>query len=141
MEPSSRTPHQPPPNTPPDLGAGDLTRDVIDHAKTLFRDELELARTEIKQEAREFTRDSVLLGGAGLLAFYSVTFMLIAIMYWIDLALPIGLSAFIVALIVALIAAPLGFVGWTRMKKANYEPERTVRTIKEGAQWAGQQLS
>lgn len=130
------------PQTPPPLtdsaepSIGDLVSDISKDLSQLVRDEIELAKAEIKQESTKAGKAAGMLAGAGyaghlvlVLASFTAVF---ALAHVVDLAW----AALIVTVIWAIVAAVLYTTGRKRMRTVNLKPEQTVETLKEDARWA-----
>jgi uncharacterized membrane protein YqjE len=113
---------------------GQLTSQVTSDVSELFRQEIELAKTEIQQEARQAGKGAGMFGGAGVAAHLALLFASLALMFLLDEAIPIGWAAFVVAVIYVGIAAVLMAVGRQEFRRVS-GPSRTVETVKEDAQW------
>ncbi|MDQ1084809.1 MULTISPECIES: phage holin family protein [Microbacterium] len=105
---------------------GEVTRDM----STLMRQELALAKAEVRESATQSAKGAGLLGGAGYAAGMAVLFLSIAL--WAALATLVGegWSAVIVAVIWAVIGAILFTVGRTQLKKVQGVPQ-TAATLQE----------
>lgn len=105
---------------------GEVTRDM----STLMRQELALAKAEVKDSATKSAKGAGLLGGAGYAAGMVVLFLSIAL--WEALALLIGhaWSAVVVAVIWAVIAGILFAIGRNRLKTVQGVPQ-TAATLQE----------
>ena len=105
---------------------GEVTRDL----STLMRQEIALAKAELKETATTTAKGAGLLGGAGYAAAMAVLFLSIAA--WAGLANLIGggWSGLVVAVVWAIIAAVLYSVGRKQMKQVKGAPQ-TVETLEE----------
>jgi hypothetical protein len=105
---------------------GEVTRDL----STLMRQEVALAKAELKETATTTAKGAGLLGGAGYAAAMAVLFLSIAA--WAGLANLIGggWSGLVVAVVWAIIAAVLYSVGRKQMKQVKGAPQ-TVETLEE----------
>lgn len=111
------------------LGAlfSDATRDV----STLVRNEIELAKSELKINALHAVKGSGALIVAGALAFFAFPFLSVALAYGIHaLGLGLGWSFLIVGGGYLLLAILLGLLGVVFFKKVR-PPQRTIRTTQE----------
>jgi len=115
---------------------GDLIGEVTSDLSTLMRQELELAKAEMKVEASKAGKAGGMLAGAGVAANLMLVFLSIALMWALDEVMPLGWAALIVAVLWGLVAALLGLRGKRELKTINPKPERTVETLKEDVQWA-----
>lgn len=105
---------------------GDLTRDV----STLMRQEVELAKVELKESATKAGKGAGLLGGAAYAGHITMLFLSIAL--WLALGQLVGLgwSAVIVAVIWGIVAAVLAVKGRKELNTIKGMP-RTAETVKE----------
>lgn len=115
-----------------DASVGQLLGDVSRDFSTLMRQEVALAKAEVKEEATKAAKGAGMLAGAGYAGHMLVLFLSFAA-WWALAGVTnhIGLSALIVAIIWGVVAAALFVVGRSTMKKVNPKPERTVETVSE----------
>src|SRR3954471_4005467 len=110
---------------------GNLMGEVAKDLSTLMRQELELAKVEIKAEAVKAGTGAGLFGAAGFAGYMVLMFLSIAL--WWALSHLVGHSWS--ALIVAVIWGVIGFVAYTmgrkKFKEVNPKPERTVETLQQ----------
>lgn len=115
-----------------DVSVGQLLSDVSRDFSTLMRQEVALAKAEVKEEVTKAAKGAGMLGGAGYAGHMLVLFLSFAAWWGLAAATNhIGLSALIVAVIWGVIAATLFVVGRSTLKKVNPKPERTVETMGE----------
>jgi hypothetical protein len=115
---------------------GDLVGEVADDLTRLFRQELELAKVEAKQEATKLGKGAGMLAGAGLAAHVVVLFLSVALMLLLGRVMDLDLAALIVAVLWAVVAGILASVGRQRLRSAQLTLEETKATLKEDVQWA-----
>ena len=115
---------------------GDLLGRVTTDLSTLMRQEVALAKVEIKEEAVKTGKASGMLAGAGLVGYLVLVFLALALMFALDAVMPTGWAALITAAILGAIAAVLFVMGRKQLKQVNPKPEQTVETLKEDVQWA-----
>jgi hypothetical protein len=109
---------------------GDLLGEVTRDLSTLMRQEIELAKAELSQSAKQAGKGAGLLGGAGYAALMAVFFLSIALWWGLGHLIDNGWSAVVVAAIWGIIALILYLVGKKEMKSVKGAP-RTVETIKQ----------
>jgi uncharacterized membrane protein YqjE len=116
---------------------GELLKQLANETTTLVKQELELAKAEMREKAGKAGPGVGMWGVAGvtgLLALGSLTAFLILAL---DGAMPNWLAALIVGLVYAAIAGFLYLRGKQRVEEAGSPvPEQTVETLKEDVQWA-----
>lgn len=119
---------------------GDIISDVTTDLSTLVRQELDLAKTELKQELAKLGKGAGMFGGAGLAGVMTLFFLSFALVYLLDDWMPIELAALIVGVLWGVIAAVLALTGLKEIKAANPQLPTTQQTLKEDAQWAKNQV-
>jgi Putative Actinobacterial Holin-X, holin superfamily III len=110
---------------------GDLVSEVSNDLSTLMRQELALAKAEIKAEAAKTGKAAGMLGGAGFAGYMVALFVSIALWWALANGMDEGWAALIVAALWAIVGAVLYSMGRTRLKAVHPKPERTVQTLKE----------
>ncbi|WP_436787880.1 phage holin family protein [Yinghuangia sp. YIM S10712] len=110
---------------------GELFSDATRDMSTLVRNEIELAKSELKINAMHAVKGSGALIVAGALAFFAFPFLSVAIAYGIHaLGLGLGWSFLIVGGAYLLLAGLLALIGIVFFKKVR-PPQRTIRTTQE----------
>jgi hypothetical protein len=120
--------------TEPSLGelVGQTTKDL----STLVRKEIELAKTELSVEVGKAGKGAGMFGGAGVAGLYGLGFLSLAAMFGLGAVMPLGWAALIVAALYLVGAAILATTGKKAFSQVKPKPERTIKTLKEDAQWA-----
>ena len=118
-----------------ETSVGELIGNISNDLSTLFRQEVELAKAELKQEAAKAGKASGLLGGAGLAGYLVVVLLTGALVAALSNVLDPGWAALIVAVLWGIIGAVLYAGGRKKLKTVDPMPRRTVDTLKEDAQW------
>jgi len=114
---------------------GELIGNVSNDLSRLFRQEVELAKAEVKQEASKAGKAAGLLGGAAFAGYLAVLLLSFALVFALANVMDAGWAALIVAVIWGVVGAVLYAIGRKRLKEVDPMPHRTVDTIKEDAQW------
>ena len=112
--------------------AGELGQDL----SLLMRQEIMLARAEIKDEAVKAGKGAGMLGGAGYAAHLLVLFGSLAAVFGLAHVIGLAWAALAVTGFWALIAATLFLVGRQKLRSVQPRPQHTMETLKEDAQWA-----
>ena len=128
-------------STGDDRSLGQIVSDVSSDLSTLFRQELALAKTELKEEAGKAGKGAGMLGGAGLAGYFVLFFLSFALFELLNRWLAAALSALVVAVVWGIVAAVLASIGRKALKEANPQLPKTQQTLKEDAQWAKAQKS
>jgi hypothetical protein len=106
---------------------GQVTRDL----STLMRQELELAKVEIKTEATKAGKGAGMLGGAGFAGYMVLLFLSFALWWALVNAMDASWAALIVAALWGVIGAVLFARGRNELRSVNPKPERTVETVSQ----------
>jgi hypothetical protein len=106
---------------------GEVTKDL----STLMRQELELAKAELKVEAKKAGQGAGLFGAAGFAGYMVLLFLSFALLYVLNNAMDNGWAALIVALLWGVIGAVSFLMGRKRFQQVNPKPERTVETLQQ----------
>lgn len=114
---------------------GDLVKEVASDLSRLMRQELELAKAEVRDEAQQAGRGVGMLVAAGMAAFVTILFVSTALMWLLGTWMPLGWAALIVAVIWAIVGAVLYTTGRSRLRAVR-PPEKTMQTLKEDVEWA-----
>jgi hypothetical protein len=114
---------------------GELIGNISNDLSRLFRQEVELAKAELKEEASKAGKAAGMLGGAGFAGYLVIVLLSFALVFALSNVMDPGWAALIVAVIWAIIAAVLYANGRKKLKNVDPVPRRTVDTIKEDAQW------
>ena len=111
------------------VSVGALIGEVAKDMSTLMRQELELAKVELKVEAKKAGTGAGLFGAAGLAAFMTILFLSIALWWALSHLVGHSWSALIVAVLWGIVAAVAGLMGKKKFQQVNPKPERTVETL------------
>lgn len=110
---------------------GQLMGEVAKDLSTLMRQELELAKVEIKAEAVKAGTGAGLFGAAGFAAYFAVLFLSIALWWALSHLVGHSWSALIVAILWGIVAAVSALMGKKKFQQVNPKPERTVETLSQ----------
>ncbi len=115
---------------------GDLVSDLTGDLSKLMRQELELAKAEIRQEAVKAGKATGMLAAAGFAGYLTTVLLSLALVFALGAVMPLGWAALIVAALWGIAGAVLYTSGRAKLRTVNPKPERTVETLKEDAEWA-----
>jgi len=126
------------PDNQPEAGetsVGELIGNISNDLSQLFRQEVELAKAELKEEAAKAGKAAGMLGGAGFAGYLAIVLLSFALVFGLANVMDAGWAALIVAVIWLIVGAVLYSTGRKQLKTVDPMPRRTVETIKEDAQW------
>lgn len=117
----------------PERSLGQLFAEASRDLSSLVRDEIELAKSEIRRDVKNVATGGAMFGAAGFVAVLAVILLSIAAAYGlVALGLHPGWAFLIVAAVYLVVAVILALVGKQAVSKVG-PPERTIRTSKETA--------
>jgi len=120
---------------------GELTKGLSRDISTLVRQELDLARAEMREKAKTAGPGLGMFGGAGVFALAALGALTAFLILLLDLAMPAWAAALIVTALWAAVAGVLYVTGRERVKEAGRPvPEQTVETVKEDVDFAKEML-
>ena len=109
---------------------GDLLGEVTRDMSTLMRQEVELAKVELKQSATRAGKGTGMLAGAGVAGHFVLLFLSLALWWALGIVMGLGWSAVVVAVIWGIVAAVLASMGRKELKAIKGMPQ-TAETLQE----------
>ncbi len=109
---------------------GDLLGAVTRDMSTLMRQEVELAKVELKQSATRAGKGSGMLAGAGVAGHFVLLFLSLALWWALGNVMGLGWSAVVVAVIWGIVAAVLAAMGRKELNAIKGMPQ-TAETLQE----------
>jgi len=126
-----------------DRSIGELFGQLSQDMTLLFRQELQLARTEMSEKISQVTSNLVSVVAGGFVAYVGALALVAALILGLHEAADI--APWVSALIVGGIFAIAGYFmlnrGLKELKRVDLAPRRTVETLKDDVQWAKEQRS
>jgi uncharacterized membrane protein YqjE len=115
---------------------GDLVKQLAQDSGTLVRQEIALAKAELRQNVKSLVRDVAMIavgaviaavGGLVLVAFLVILLGSVLNNYW--------LGALIVGALFVIVGGALAMANLKKLQKEEVAPTRTLDTLKEDKQW------
>jgi hypothetical protein len=128
------------PSVGEDESLGELIAATTRDLSALMRTEVELAKTELKEEAAQAGRAGAMVGAGGLVGYLALLLVLLAAAWGIAEVLAPWAGLLIVGVVTGIVAAILITTGRKKLATVQVAPN-TVETLQEDVQWAKQQLS
>jgi predicted phage tail protein len=120
---------------------GALISGLLQDVRLLFSQEVDLAKHELMQKVSAVSGSAINIAIGAVLAMAG-TFVLVA---GLVLVLALFMPAWIAALVLALVLLGAGglilFIGVQKLKTMSYLPERTVRTVEDGARMVKERVT
>jgi len=120
-----------------DQPIAELLKQLASETTTLVRQELELAKAEMKEKGRKAGPGVGLIGAAGGMALLAAGALTAFLILTLDGFMPNWLAALIVAGVYGVIAGVLYTQGKEKVDDAGSPaPRQTIETVKEDVEWA-----
>jgi hypothetical protein len=120
---------------PRDESIGQLIGEVAGDVSKLFRQEVALAKAELKEEAAKAGKAGGMLAGAGFAGYMVAVLLSLAAVFGLGEVMPLGWAAVLIAVVWAIVGGALYAMGRKRMKDVDPTPHQTIETLREDAQW------
>ena len=115
---------------------GDLVATATKDLSVLVKQEVALAKAEIKRDVAHAGAGAGLFGGAGITGLFGLLFVSVSAAYGLEwLGVPLGCAFFTVGALYLVVAAVLALTGKKKLAKVG-PPERTIETVKDDVAWA-----
>ncbi len=118
-----------------DSSTSELVAQLTTQMTELVREEIQLARTELLQKAREAALGAGLIAAGGLLAYTALFAVIDALISLLDAILPRWLAAALVGMLVAGAGGMLAARGVAALRSVDLMPRQTIASVKEDARW------
>jgi uncharacterized membrane protein YqjE len=120
-----------------DRPIGELLKQLADETTTLVRQELDLAKAEMREKAGKAGPGFGMWGAAGVTALLAAGTLTAFLILALDDVMPNWLAALLVGLVYTAIAGVLYVNGKHRVEEAGSPvPQKTIESVKEDVQWA-----
>lgn len=131
-----------------DRSVGSLIRELGEESSRLVRQEVALAKAELREKARVYERNAVKIAVGGVLLLGAVLVLVVGVNQGLialfDQFMALELAVWIAPLV---LAAVIGLVGWSMVKQGKeaiasepIAPEKTAAVIKEEKRWIANEL-
>jgi hypothetical protein len=116
---------------------GELLKQLANESTTLMRQELELAKAEMREKAGKAGPGFGMWGAAGIVGLLAAGALTAFLILALDGVMPNWLAALLVGLVYAAIAGVLYVNGKHRVEEAGSPvPQKTIESVKEDVRWA-----
>ncbi|MBW3563351.1 MAG: phage holin family protein [Acidobacteria bacterium] len=119
---------------------GELFSELTTDARTLVRQELELAKTEMREKAAKVGKDAGLIALGGVLLYVGTLVLIAAAVIGLGHLIGYGLSALLIGVVVAGTGAAIALGAKKDLQKSTLTPEETKKTMKETKTWIRSQV-
>ena len=134
--------HRPVHDAPsPETEIGALIGELSTEARMLVRQEVELAKAEIKESTQHATGVGAGFGAAALVGYLAVAVLAVAAALGLAEFLPAWLAFLIVGVVLAGGAGIAFIIGRKNLKALSPVPRKTIETLKEDMTWLRARMS
>lgn len=124
----------------PDASLGELFSEMTTELSTLFRQEVELAKTEARDEAGRAGKAAALFAVGAVAALLALSFLSAGLAWLLDNVMGSSLAFALVGVLWLVVGAIAVSIGRRRLAAVSVLPQ-TTRSIKEDVAWAKAQKS
>ena len=122
-----------------DRALADLMRDLSQQSTELIRQEIELAKAELRQKGKAAGVGAGMFGAAGLIALFGVGALTACLILALATAVDGWLAALIVAVVYLAVAGVAALLGKGKVQEATPPaPEQAIESAKEDVRWTKQ---
>jgi uncharacterized membrane protein YqjE len=125
----------------PDKSLGELFSDLSSETTQLLRTQVELAKTELTDEAKKAGRIGGMFGAAAFAGYLAALLLAFAAAWGLAEVMAEGWAFLIVGAVFAVVAYILYQRARDEARKTEFMPKETAKEMKEDVQWARQKLS
>jgi hypothetical protein len=131
----ARTVLDKPDQTLPRESIGQLLAQLATHSGALIRDEMALAKQEMRESVRSLRMGIATLAMGALLGWIALATLAAAAVIGLANFMHPGFAALIVGGGVGIIGGSIALVGINRLKATTLTPQQTMETLEEDRQW------
>lgn len=134
-----------PPRTPmrtpaDDRSLGELFKELTLEARTLVRQEVALAKLELREELKQAARNGSYVGAGGAVAYVALFALAASLVLLLAGIMPAWLSALVVALLFAGVGYALIQKGMAGFKEMEFSLPRTADTLEDDKEWLKEEM-
>lgn len=123
-----------------DRSLGQLFSDLMNETRTLVQKEVELAKTEMKENAAFAGRNAAVAAAGAVVLLIGVLPVVAGLVISLGHKIGYATSSFIVGALVLAVGAVLLMKGIKALKARSLAPQQTTAQIKETKEWAKDQI-
>ena len=114
---------------------GELLSGLASTSAALIRDQIELAKEEMRENLARLRSGLVALVFSAVIGLLALATLCAAAVIGVGIFIGIGMAALAVGLGLAAVGGIIASVGISRLKRARLKPKETVRSLKEDKEW------
>lgn len=119
---------------------GELLSDIANDTSSLVRQEIELAKTEMKEKATHAAKQSGTAFAGAVIAYVGLLTLVAATVIGLGHLIGYGWSALVIGAILTIAGGVVAMGAVKKLKSEGLAPEQTTESIKETTAWAKDQI-
>ena len=117
---------------------GELLGELANNSAALVRDEIALAKQEMREKVGVLRSGAVTIAIGGLIGFVALLTLTAAAVAGLAHVMDTALAALLVGVVLALVGGSIAFMGIGRLKRTSLKPQQTIETLEEDKEWLKQ---
>jgi uncharacterized integral membrane protein len=117
---------------------GELISQLANNSAALVRDEIDLAKQEMREKVASFRSAVVLIAVGAAIGLLAVLALIAAAIVGLGHLVGMATSALIVGIVLAVMAGLPLLMGLSRLRRTSLKPEQTIETLEEDKEWLKQ---
>jgi Putative Actinobacterial Holin-X, holin superfamily III len=117
---------------------GELLGELANNSAALVRDEIDLAKQEMREKVASLRSGAITVAVGGLLGFVALLTLAAAAVAGLAHVMDTALAALVVGVALALIGGGISMAGIGRLKRTSLKPKQTIETLEEDKEWLKQ---
>jgi uncharacterized membrane protein YqjE len=114
---------------------GELVGQLAGQSSALVRDELQLARQELKEKVTALSNGARLLIAGLSIMWLALGTLIAAAVIGLATYIGAGYASLAIGLALAIVSAAVISIGVSRLKQTKLKPEQTIETLRENKEW------
>ena len=117
---------------------GELLGELANNSAALVRDEIELAKQEMREKVTVLSSGAITIVIGGLLGLVALLTLAAAAVAGLAHVMDTALAALLVGVVLAAVGGGIAFAGIGRLKRTSLKPRQTMETLEEDKEWLKQ---
>jgi hypothetical protein len=114
---------------------GELISELATNSSALVRDEIELAKQEMREKLNSFRAGVVTLAISGVVLLVGTLTLIAAAVIGLGHLIGPGWAALVIGGVLALVGGIAAMVGLGQLSRTSLKPEQTIETLQEDKEW------
>lgn len=119
----------------PEPTLGELFNDLARETKILLRQEVQLAKIEMRHTVKHAGKGAGMIAAGGVLGFVGVMCIAAMVIALLSTVMAVWVASLIVGVVVLAVAAMLAKSGFNEIRKSEGPPKEMVESVREDAIW------